>query len=106
MTKNEKHDKKSADLETVLRDAKTTYGLVKKAAVKGGKIKTQDKAELIGAVAKTAMGVVELAVDQHKKYKAQKKEKERTEDAREVEGREYRAQHPHNRQGERSHHRH
>jgi hypothetical protein len=76
MTKQDKlKEKEKADLGTVFRDAQDSYGLIKKAAAKGTTGKKQDRAELLGAIAKTTKGVVELAIDQRKKYVAKKQNK-------------------------------
>lgn len=80
MTKHGKgNDKLSvsgpANLKTVLHDAQETYGLIKQAAVKGKSGKKQDHTELLGALAKTTKGMVELAIDQRKRYVAKKQDK-------------------------------
>lgn len=65
----------AGDLETVLAHAQEAYTLIKKAAANGNTGKKEDRAELIGALAKTTKGVVGFAMEQHKKHAAKKKEK-------------------------------
>jgi hypothetical protein len=64
----------AANIGDVMRDAQETFGLIKQAAAKGKSGKKQDHAALLGALAKTTKGVVELAIDQRKKYVAKKQE--------------------------------
>lgn len=76
-SKTQQTSSSAAELETVLAHAQEAYSLIRKAAANGKNGKKEDRAELIGALAKTTKGVVSFAMDQYQKYAAKKKEKGR-----------------------------